>query len=246
MLLQNWQGFTHIDDPIKGSIPQSAFAGHLESIAHTARRTLAKRTIEDVCKITDDVTWWFKDVYPEMNLEDNLLTRTHSQVCQLGSGLFGEEFGGDEYHAAMALMLVNEALRLDDKAASVAAIDAAEAAEYAFNFMAKERLKQRLHDEAAQKAVEKYKRAEAEKKREHMTDLSNEKHRKNREVRKYAIKLAQEIRESDKTCSLYKIAHEILVQVEKKAGEVKWTFSKKRLSTTVQEWLGEAKKNNLL
>ena len=48
MLLQNWQGFTHIDDPIKGSIPQSAFAGHLESTAHKARRTLAKRTIQDV------------------------------------------------------------------------------------------------------------------------------------------------------------------------------------------------------
>ncbi len=261
MLLQNWQGFTHIDNPINGSIPQSAFAGHLESTAHKARRTLAKRTIEDVRKITDDVDWWFTDVYPEMGLEDTPLTRTHSQVCQLGSGLFGEEFRGDEYHAVMALMLVNEALRLDGDDATVAAINAEEAAEYAFDFMAKERSKQRMHDDAAREvdkimqererqiekqAVEKYKSDAEDEKREQGIKMRNIRHQKDRDVREHAITLAEKIRKSDKTFSVYRIAREILAQVAEYAGEIGWKFSKKRLPDTVEEWLSQAKKNGRL
>lgn len=261
MLLQNWQGFTHIDDPIKGSIPQSAFAGHLESSAHKARRTLAKCTIEDVRKITDDVDCWFTDVYPEMDLEDTPLTRTHSQVCQLGSGLFGEEFRGDEYHAVMALMLVNEALRLEGDDATIAIHDAADAAEYAFRFMAKERLKQRSHDEAARAAeeivqkrkrqigeerIEKYKSDTEDKKREQRINMRNIRHQKTRDVREYAITLAEEIRKSDKTSSLYRIAREIAAQVVERVEEIEYKLSKNRLHKTIEDWLSQAKKNGRL
>ncbi len=261
MLLQNWQGFTHIDDPIKGSIPQSAFAGHLESTAHKARRTLAKRTIADVRKITDDVDWWFTDVYPEMDLEDTPLTRTHSQVCQLGSGLFGEEFRGDEYHAVMALMLVNEALRLDGDDATVAAINAEEAAEYAFDFMAKERSKQRSHGvvvrevdkimqeerpQIEKQAVEKYKSDAEDEKREQGIKMRNIRHQKDRDVREHAITLAEKIRKSDKTFSVYRIAREIAPLVKEYVDKIECKLSKKRFHKTIENWLSQAKKNGRL
>ncbi len=261
MLLQEWGGFTHIDEPMKGSIPNAAFAGRLESTALLARTVLAKRTAKEICKITDEVAWWFKEVWPEMDLEDSSLVRTHSQVCQLGSGLLGERFSGHEYHAAMSLMLVNEAVRLKGEAAAIAAIDAAEAAEFALNFRATERLKRRLHEQAERvvneairkreqrienEVEERLTRAAAEKQREQINDLLAARHRKNWEVRKYAIQLANEVRQQDSSCTAYAIVRKIQARVEKRARDITNELSVERSFKTIHGWLRQAEKSSLL
>ena len=221
MLLHGWQGFTHID-PIEGDVPAAPFDSRLLIIVSHARTELEGRTHDEVKEMADYIASEFKT--KKIDGPGHMLAffsppAEHSQ------------YESPQYAATMALMLVNEALRLGGNAAAVAAIDATEAATWVFL----QRLPQ--HFGAA------LKNASSEGARK----AANARHQQTNKLKDFAIDLGKKERALHPKWSLHKIADEICDEVKRHGREVlDVKLSEDRYQKTIYEWLLEAKEEGLL
>ncbi|MCZ6719116.1 MAG: hypothetical protein O6944_08220, partial [Gammaproteobacteria bacterium] len=122
---------------------------------------------------------------------------------------------------AMALMLVNEALRLNGEASAVATIDAQEA----ITAVVYHQIQEKTFAAAASKKGK---------------DAADAKHKPIKEVKTFALKLAKERHKQDEKMSAWQISDEILGRVEHRAQELGVKLSPDRSRKTIHGWLKTA------
>ncbi len=225
MLLQEWQGFTHLD-PIEGDVPAAPFDSRLLLIVSHARTELEGRTHDEVKEMADYIASEFKT---------KKIDGPGHMLAFFSPPAEHPQYESPQYAATMALMLVNEALRLDGNAAAVAAIDATEAATWVFL----QRLPQ--HFGAA------LKNARSEVAREAV----KERHRRTKELKDVAIGLAVEhkkkLHEQNLQPSAYELADKICAKVERHGRDIlNVKLSADRSRKTIHEWLIQAERDGLL
>ena len=244
MLLQDWQGFTHLD-PKQSEIPQDPFGGRLCFIAQDARKLLSHRQVDEIRKIASDIAYQWDIGWPEVlnlvangDFED---PRQQSPVEVFWSylGAISDPLADElkdltevDYSATMALMLVNEAVRLEGEAAAVAAIDAREAVDDALE----SRRQARRREEHIEDLDRRHKNT-AQAQRELKRKAARKRHKLHRELNAFAVQLAKEERCQGPQLSAYKIADKICARVERHGREIGFELSEHRSQKTIHEWL---------